>query len=361
MPVRRAARTIRLLIPAAVLGLTALMPGLSSASTYPAHFSRNCSSIGDPYVARQPVLRQCGFEFIPRRAARALPGGGHAYVYRVGGIKEEVIVPPRGFNPLSAPAARLREYGIPTAKQVGSRSRWAEIMRAARFAPPPRQLIAGGPVNPGGEFSNNPWAGYVATGNSEFDFAQASYTEPYIGSSQSRCSNLAVGSWVGIGGFTGSTLAQEGTSFGDNGQPNLHNEFQELVIDAQGDFAPVWYGKVDFNDSIYAKVAWNSSTSRYNYFVSDSNNGHTMDVTAFASHYDGNSAEVITEAPGNHDLANFGKITFTGSKIGTTGSSATSLGSWPPTNLPMTDGSGNTMAFADPIYGSGEDFSNNDR
>ena len=107
-------------------------------------------------------------------------------------------------------------------------------------------------------------------------------------------------------------------------------------------------------------MTWNSTTSKYNYYVSDSSNGKTLNVTAFSSHYDGGSAEIITEAPGGI-LANFGKITFTGSKIGNTGSSASSLGSWRPTALKMTDASGNVMAYPDAIYGSGEDFSNNDR
>jgi hypothetical protein len=291
-------------------------------------------------------------------------GGGKAYVYRVDGIKEEVIVPPRGFNPFTASARRLSEYGIPSAKQVGSRGKWIKIMRAARYATPPKTLIAGGPVNPGRHFNtaNSPWAGYVATGNSEFDAVHTDYTEPDIASS--RCSSVAVGSWVGIGGFTSSILAQAGTSYGVSSgpdpQPNLHNEFQELVIDSHN-YPPVWYGKVNAGDSIYAKVTWDSATSKYNYYVADSNNGATLNVTAFSSHYDGNSAEIITEAPGGFNLANFESITFTHAQIGSTGSDATSLGSWQPTNLSITDGSGNTMAYANPIYGGGEDFSNNDR
>jgi hypothetical protein len=374
MPFPRSARMMHLLVPAAGLGLLTVIlasAGVSSASVArspertagarPHLLPRVCSSIADPYRTQDSVLRQCGYQLIPLQAVRTLPGGGKAYVYRVDGTREENIVPPRGFNPLTASARQLSEYGIPSVKQVGSRSEWVKIMRAARYTAPPRLLIAGGPVNPGATSGSQaqPWAGYVATDNSDYDFVSTKYTEPYIGSS--ICTDVAVGSWVGIGGYGSSPyLAQAGTSFGVASQPNLHNEFQELVISST-EYAPVWYGEVSYGDPIYAKVTWDSSTDKYNYYVSDSSNGNTLDVTAPSSHYDGTSAEVITEAPVGYNLANFGKITFTNAQVGATGSDPIALGSWEPAQLIMTDVGGNTMAYPDAIYGSGEDFSNNDR
>ncbi len=384
MPFLRSVRTMHLLVPAVaavVAALTLAGPGVSSASqassparnasTRPGHWPRICSSIENLYSTRHSVLRDCGYEFIARLGVKALPGGGEAYIYSIDGSKAEVLVPPPSFDPLTASAGRLSEYGIPTAKEVGSRSRWITIMRAARYSAPPEELIAGGPADPAGpemKCSSSsiycwPWAGYVATGETNFNYVEASYAEPYIGSSV--CSNVAVGSWVGIGGYNTSILAQAGTSFGDTaqGQPNLHNEFQELVINSTGTYAPVWYGKVTYGDPIYANVSYTPTTpgwGKYSYYVSDGANGNTLDVTASASHYDGSSAEIITEAPGTYNLANFGTVTFTGAVIGSASTSEGTLSSWIPDPNTMTDNNGKTMAHPGPIDESGEDFTNYD-
>ncbi len=383
MPFHRSVRMMHLLVLAAagMAVLTLVGTGVSSASqassptrnasTRPDHLPRICSSVENLYSTRHSVLRDCGYSLIARIGVRALPGGGEAYIYSIDGSKAEVLVPPRSFDPLTAPVWRLSEYGIPTAKEVGSRSRWIKIMRAARYSAPPAQLIAGGPAGPAGPAmacsSSSiycwPWAGYVATGENNFNYVQATYDEPYIASSV--CTNVAVGSWVGIGGYNTSILAQAGTSFGDTaqGQPNLHNEFQELVINSTGTYAPVWYGEVGYGDPIYANVSYTPTTSgrgQYRYYVSDTSNGNTLDVTASASHYDGSSAEIITEAPGTYNLANFGSVTFTGAMIGSASTSDATLSSWLPSPNTMTDNKGKTMAYPGSIYGGGEDFTNYD-
>jgi hypothetical protein len=289
-------------------------------------------------------------------------------------MTDERIVPPRNFNPLTASPARLKEYGLPSVKAAGGRKKWVKLMRGVHFSAAPKMLVMGGPANPGHAYGTTSrlWSGYAAQGHANFNEVSAYYDEPYIGSSNPVCpvAKLNEATWVGLGGWysTGGGaypyIAQVGTAWGDPNQPNLHNEFQELVIDSAGDFGPVWGPQVTFGDNMYAEVSWGSPANNYTYYIEDqSHTSATINKTNYSAHYNGLTADVVTEHYEGAYMANFGTITFTTAQAGTgtTSSNINALGSYSTLAITLVDGNGDTQAYPNPFYGNGYDFTNNDR
>lgn len=358
------------IFPVVLLGLAiAAVPVLSlgssagAAATRPAGQPRACSFSASPYSEPRSVLSECGYKLYPVRSIHALPGGGKAYVYDEDGLKLVEPVPPKGFNPLTASARRLREYGLPVPNRTGRRA-WLRAMRVWHPPTPPRTLIAGGPLRGSiiDEMSSN-WAGWLDTGHSDYNYASANYTEPSI--SDSSCpAPLSEFTWVGLGGASStSSLAQAGTAYGD-GHP--HGAFQELST-ADNSYPPTWSTwDASAGDPMYTEVTWDQAkASNYEYFVEDDSNGNSYVIIAYSASYTGTTADFITEAPSDGpdagdytNLSNFGSIPFTGAIAGR-GTSTTTTHNLDYfdeiDNLTMTNGS-TTLAFSPEIYGDGSDF-----
>lgn len=104
----------------------------------------SCKSSIDVYDYTPAALRKCGYRVYPLSYVRALPGGGHEYVYREGRSTVSDLVPPSGFVPAQASNAQLREYGFPTRPSRPSALRhWMIEMKSwKRSAPPePFQVV----------------------------------------------------------------------------------------------------------------------------------------------------------------------------------------------------------------------------
>lgn len=351
------------LFPAAVLGLAVLLlPALSlvssatAASARPAAQPRACSFTANPYSVRRSVLTACGYKLFTVQSVRALPGGGEAYTYDDAGLRVTEPVPPKGFDPLTAPASRLREYGLPLPSQLGHRQ-WVKAMRALRFTTPPRTIIAGGDIA-ADTIDNFDVAGWADQGHSDYNDVVTNYTEPSI--SSSSCPNpLAEVTSVGLGqGGSNGTLALAGTAYG-LGHP--HGAFQQLSI--PGNAFPLvwssWNGRA--GDTMTASVSYDiAAANNYDYFVEDEATGQDLSIVASSSHYDGTSANFFTSLPNPPtNLANFGTIPFTGAQAGrgTTNTTFHNLDYYAVvTNYTMVDGGGTRMAYSPEIYGDGSDF-----
>ncbi len=373
MKLRRLGWRMRVAVPVSLSGAAVLLlaglpqPGVAaSVSGHPAGrlsaTSRACSFAGSLYAVRQSRLRRCGYQLDAVRSIRALPGGGRAYLYDDDGLRLEEPVPPRGFDPLTASARQLREYGLPLPSQLG-RKNWVRAMRVAKFGTPPRTLIAGGGFRMSvSDTTNSHWAGWLAEGHSDFNDVTANYVEPSI-SASSCTSNTAEGTWVGLGGWNTNDLAQAGTAYG-TGHP--HGAFQELITDSNS-FPPTWSTwDASAGDTMLAYVTYDrAAPDNFRYFVEDTLTGQMFNTIAYSSNYDGSSADYITEAPyevgyGFENLANFSDIPFTNADAGygTTSSVTHVLSYWATQlNITMVNGSsGDVMAFSPSIYGDGSDF-----
>jgi hypothetical protein len=130
---------------------------------------------------RQSLLKECGYEFVPRAGVQPLRGGGKSYIYHLGKLTVRYNVPPRGFDILKASPAQLREYNLPSRRILGSE--WVAEMRGVSITPPPASLIEG-PVKFGVPRCRTEtgacWVGYVDTGHSNYDNASANWVEPNI-------------------------------------------------------------------------------------------------------------------------------------------------------------------------------------
>jgi hypothetical protein len=310
-----------------------------TAGARSAGLAQHCAFTRNLYSEPRSLLTACGYRFLARSAVRALPGSGRAYVYYQDGHQITFPVPPRGFHVLTATRAQLREYNLPAQNTWGSKRTWDRIMRKVRFTAPPTALIEGPGQNsvacgsPGD--NTGCWAGYVATGHSNYNTASAHWTEPHIGSTV--CTGpLSEALWVGLGGFNNSSLGQTGTGYGE-GDP--HGPWWEVlpggyVYPASWDASP--------GDTISASVVWDTTTSKYGFDVIDGS--HLMNPTEKSGSYNGSSADFILEngvVNGTRtELENVGTVPFSDAHafFGTSGSRT--LGSLP--NQTVTSGNSNT-------------------
>jgi hypothetical protein len=310
-------RKIALAAAASVLPLMIAPASASSAQTAPAAAGSapiatppsNCSSTFDPYNYTQAAVAACGYPVSPQTALNAMPGGGTSYDYSLDGSTVRFYVPPAGFDPATASAAQLDEYGFPPRPtDPGALSQWqTEMNNWKGTTPPPPFLTETSAQND--TVYNDHWSGYVVTeAAGTFTHAEAWFIEPTFGSS--RCSTNAESTWAGIGGWTTGRLAQDGTAHNEAGIGN-HQAWWEIL---PGDAVPVnLYG----HPGVLFDTSVRRITNGFRFYMYDYYSATTkaFDETGGANNsYDGSSAEAIAERPSNNgtvqNLSNFGTLTF---------------------------------------------------
>ena len=201
------------------------------------------------------------------------------------------------------------------------------------------------------------WAGYVegssTTTPTSFSSVSGSWTQPTADCSAGSSSDSAF--WVGLGGYTGESLEQTGTSAdcSASGQAS-YSAWYELVPAAQ---VPVTM-TVAPGDHLSAKVAVSGTTVTIS--LSDLTRHATFSKQLQMSDPTVSSAEWIAEAPSectssaSQDchilpLADFGSVAFTGasaSAAGRTGSISSGLGPVSALTLEANAGYGRLYATA---------------
>ena len=280
-------------------------PGSAPIATPPS----NCSSSFDPYNYTQAAVASCGYPVFAQTAANAMPGGGTSYAYNLNGSTVTFYVPPAGFDPATATAAQLNEYGFPPQPtDPGALKLWQQEMSNWQgTTPPPPFLTETSGQND--SVNNDHWSGYVVTEPAgTFTHAETWFIEPTFGSS--RCSTNAESTWAGIGGWTTGKLAQDGTAHNEAGIAN-HQAWWEIL---PADAVPInLYGHPDFLfDTSVRRITNGFRFYMYDY---DTHTTKAFDETGGANNsYDGSSAEAIAERPTNNgvlqNLSNFGTLTF---------------------------------------------------
>jgi hypothetical protein len=197
------------------------------------------------------------------------------------------------------------------------------------------------------------WSGYADTG-SGFSQAAGSWTEPSASCSRNTTSYAAF--WVGIDGYSSSTVEQDGTIIeclrGRAYQYSWWEMYPTNDIQVVG-------SSVAAGDSITASVV-RSGTS-YTLAVTDSTHpANSFSTNQTCSDCANSSAEWIAEAPSGSSgilpLADFGSWTESGATV-TEGSKSGVISSFTDDEITMVDSSGRVKAQPSALDGAGNGFS----
>jgi len=197
------------------------------------------------------------------------------------------------------------------------------------------------------------WSGYAVTGaNGAFSSVSASWKEPTATCSGNRRRTAQYSSfWVGLDGYSSSSVEQTGTDADCSGTTPQYYGWYEMYPAYPVNFS----NTVRPGDSMSASVTF-SGTETYTLVLKDSTQGWTQTITKNQTGLDRSSAEVITEAPSSNSgvlpLADFGTVSYS-----TSAANGTSLGSQSPTEIVMINNSGADKDSTSSI-GSGGAFSN---
>lgn len=203
-----------------------------------------------------------------------------------------------------------------------------------------------------GTVYNTHWSGYAATGkNGAFTSITANWTQPSADCSQTPTAYSSF--WVGLDGYTDSTVEQIGTdSDCSNGAPKYY-AWYEMYPKLSGQLVTLNAG-----DSISATV---STDGKGNFTLSMSVDGTPQTpVTGFSKRAALASAEVIAEAPSrNHgpfgtlSLTHFSTVSFNSAQA-----NGSNLYTFSPDEIVMTtDGTSTGTVKAQPSVLSGGSFS----
>lgn len=271
-----------------------------------------CNSSFDPYHYSPAALQACGFHVFARTSVLPLPNGGTRYNYMVDGHLVGYLVPPAGFHPSTASNSRLLEYGFPERPaNPAARSLWMNEMMQWKGTPPAPPFLVETLAQAHTTYSST-WAGYmVSSGNGTYKTAQAWYPEPTFYSSS--CSSNAAVTWVGVGGWNDTLLAQDGTSHGVPGIGN-HQAWWEVWPDVN--MMPIsLYGHRGYLFQAFTKYI----NPNWHFYMYDYYTGTSVSFDVPISGYSGNSGEAIIERPTingtKSHLSNFKTMTFSQTEV----------------------------------------------
>lgn len=197
-------------------------------------------------------------------------------------------------------------------------SAWAAAAPRLRVGP----LVPSGRVGRSTVTSSN-WSGYAATG-STFTDVKGSWVEPSVTCSSRRSQYASF--WVGLDGYSSSTVEQIGSDSDCNGrnQPSYYAWYE--MYPSNSVEIPL---SVAAGDTLSAEVSF-TGTNTYTLTINDSRTGGTYTTTQTLSGAARSSAEWIAESPeicsvacSLASLPDFGTVGFGGASatgIGLTGS-----------------------------------------
>jgi hypothetical protein len=170
---------------------------------------------------------------------------------------------------------------------------------------------------PDNQVDSENWSGYAVTGAS-FTQAMGSWVVPTANCSKSpasRSSNVYSSFWVGLDGYTSSTVEQVGTDsdcdYSREGSVATYYAWYEFY---PADSFEIGGLTVSPGDKISAKVTY--SGSKFTVSITDENTGETFSKTSSVNGAQRTSAEWIAEAPcctrsgGFLPLTDFGTVNF---------------------------------------------------
>ncbi|TMG28875.1 MAG: hypothetical protein E6H93_12220 [Chloroflexi bacterium] len=254
----------------------------------------NCKASFDAYAVSDAVRHACGISKHSLERVIALQGGGQGYEYSVDGAPATILVPPKGFNPLTATAAQLDEYGLPSRPTDQSAlGPWLKMMSNYHPVTPPNFMVSipdqRHPRVSATYLANN-WSGWVATGNNgNYTIAEGYWNEVSLGSSCTGSNELT---WAGLGGWTSSVLAQDGTAMNVSGL-SQHQAWWEIVTPSGSNINPIAGIVGAAGYGFVALTKWIGGG--YDFYVYSYSSGLGTTVQVGNSNYTGDTADFIIE------------------------------------------------------------------
>ncbi len=204
------------------------------------------------------------------------------------------------------------------------------------------------------------WAGYAdPTSNGAVTSVSGSWTVPSLSCPRSGTTYVAI--WVGIDGYSSSTVEQTGILGECNRGTASYAAWYEFYPSAMVTFSSV---TVAASDSVAASVSYSSSTGDYTVSLSV-NSGTASTASSSVSSAKASSAEWIVERPelcsarscSLSTLADFSSAGFTGAAATVSGSSG-SISAVSDAAITMVSGSsGPVLAEPSSLGSSGSSFS----
>lgn len=208
------------------------------------------------------------------------------------------------------------------------------------------------------------WSGYAdyetTTGQKPFTGVIGSWVQPAATCPQSGQTYAVF--WVGLDGFfndpTG-TVEQDGSYvICTNGTPSYYTWWEMYPTNA----IQIVGDSVQPGDHITSYVSYSQTTGNYTLKVTDKTNpaNSFTEVQACSVSCSRFSAEWIAEAPSSFSvlpLADFGKVTFTGSRTAISGHNGTITDpTWTANSIEMVQSNGNPKAVPSKLYRNGTAF-----
>jgi hypothetical protein len=198
---------------------------------------------------------------------------------------------------------------------------------------------------PGAALQSSNWAGYAAKGPQKtFTSVSASWVEP-TGKCTSGTSYSSF--WVGLDGYSSSTVEQTGTSVDcSGGSPQYYAWFEMYPK-----FPKTLPLTIKPGDHISASVTTDGA-GNFTLSLSDTTTGKHFSTTKVLTTAKLKSAEVIAEAPSSGStgqvlpLTNFGKVNFTAAKF-----NGANMGASNPDSITMVQSNGNPKATPSALSG----------
>jgi hypothetical protein len=157
-----------------------------------------------------------------------------------------------------------------------------------------------------GSASSYNWGGYAVTGT-DFTNAKGSWVVPTVDCAKSP--NAWVAFWVGIDGYSSSTVEQTGTGVWCDKRTAVYFAWYEFYPSALTEISTI---TVTPGDTISAEISY--ASSEFTTTLTDVTTGATYSATQAVSGADRSSAEWIIEAPelvtGIANLGDFGTVDF---------------------------------------------------
>jgi hypothetical protein len=318
---------------------------------------------------------EAGQNALPIRSP--LPSGGYQISYNLAeGSTVSVPHPPASFDPLTASAETLEEYGLPPRPPAGSAAlaEWEEEMEhlgpqsnelcsssTESFSEPGEEgsLFPEEEENEEGEASNgqaDAWAGFVSTyfeDPEKFRAVEGNFVQP--STFTSSCRPNKVSSWVGLGGYNGAKgLMQAGVTVEYLGTILLWYEWLRGKDPKNIPPEPITQLEhvVEDADVIHVRVSYNSAKHKAFFYMNDwtQEKPGWMIVRKFngAKWYNGKTAEWINErgSVGHKPLAlkKFSPVHWFGARAEEGDGSLHAVGHLKHTHLVMKINSNPTMA-----------------
>lgn len=185
----------------------------------------------------------------------------------------------------------------------------------------------------GSSWSSTNWSGYAVTGATDsVTSASGSWTVPTVTSGTSRTTTYYSAFWVGIDGFSSSTVEQTGTMSETLGNTVSYYAWYEFYPSPMYQITSL---SIKPGDTISANVAYTGSSSSsgrgfvsrqssaFTVTITDVTTGKSYTTTGTVNNAARSSAEWIAEAPSSSrgvlPLANFGTVNYGFDTTGVTG------------------------------------------